>query len=184
MFTIKIIVLVLATAGIATVLRASLLKPRSHGFYRFFAWETIIVLVVVNLHMWFRDPLSWYQVISWALLTGCLFPVILGIRLLKRVGRPDAQRDDTPMVGLEKTTELVTVGIYRYIRHPLYSSLLMLAWGVFFKRPSWVGGLLALVVVVFLVATAKVEEGENMRYYGSEYEVYMQRTKMFIPFVF
>jgi protein-S-isoprenylcysteine O-methyltransferase Ste14 len=51
--------------------------------------------------------------------------------------------------AIEKTTILVTTGAYRYIRHPLYSSLLFLAWGIFFKAPSWPGGLLALAATFF-----------------------------------
>jgi hypothetical protein len=55
-------------------------------------------------------------------------------------GRPDASRHDgAPLLYFEKTTQLVTTGVFKYIRHPLYSSLLLLAWGVFFKHPSWVG---------------------------------------------
>ena len=99
-------------------------------------------MALLNVEYWFRDPFSWYQTLSWILLVGSLFPVILGMRVLHMAGKPDPHREDVPLVGLEKTTVLVTSGIYRYIRHPLYSSLLLLAWGVFFKNPGWVGGLL------------------------------------------
>ena len=184
MIAIKWIVFVVATAGIVYVSRASLLAPRSHGFYRFFAWEIILVLALVNLDHWFRDPFSWYQLISWPLLVISAFLLILGVRLLRQRGKPNPQRDDAPLVGLEKTTELVTTGIYRYIRHPLYSSLLFLAWGIFFKRPSWLGGLLALAATLLLVATARIEEAENIRYFGPSYEDYRQRSRMFIPFLF
>jgi protein-S-isoprenylcysteine O-methyltransferase Ste14 len=78
---------------------------------------------------------------------------------------------------------LVTEGVYRYIRHPLYSSLLFLGWGIFFKRPSCLVGLFALVASAFLVLTARVEEGENIRYFGEVYQEYMKHTKMFVPFV-
>ncbi len=36
----------------------------------------------------------------------------------------------------------------------------------------------------FLVATAKVEEAENILFFGTSYHAYIKRTKMFIPFVF
>ena len=88
------------------------------------------------------------------------------------------------MIWIEKTTHLVTNGAFMYIRHPLYSSLLLLAWGVFLKHPSSVGGGVVLGATVFLLATAKVEEAENIRYFGAAYRAYMQTTKMFIPFVF
>ncbi|MFQ6114313.1 MAG: methyltransferase family protein [bacterium] len=74
--------------------------------------------------------------------------------------------------------------MFKYIRHPLYSSLLLLAWGVFFKRPSWVSGGVVMGATAFLLATSKVEEMENIRYFGAAYRAYMQHSKMFIPFVF
>ena len=113
-----------------------------------------------------------------------LFLVLHGVYLLRRIGKPDSQRDDAPLVGFERTTTLVTVGAYRYVRHPLYSSLLFLAWGVFFKAPSWIGGLLASAATLFLVATARIEEAEDIRFFGPAYEAYMQQTKMFIPYLF
>ena len=88
------------------------------------------------------------------------------------------------MLSIEKTTRLVTTGAFKYIRHPLYSSLVLLAWGVFFKHPSWLAGGVVLGATAFLVATAKAEEVENGRYFGTAYQAYMQRTKMFIPFIF
>ena len=172
------------TLGLAYVSRASLLHPRSHGFYRFFAWEAILVLMLVNLNGWFRDPFSWHQLISWFLLAVSLFLVIHGALLLKRLGKADIQRDDASLLDFEKTTSIVTVGIYRYIRHPLYSSLLFLAWGVFFKAPSWPGGFLALAATLFLIAAAKIEEAEDIRFFGSAYRDYMKETRMFIPFLF
>ena len=171
--------------GIAYLSRASLRTPRSHGFYRFFAWELILGLLLLNLPSWFKDPFSIHQIISWLLLIVSLVLVQHGVSLLRLIGKPDAQRqDDGTLLGIEKTSTLVKVGAYRYIRHPLYSSLLFLAWGAFFKSPSWVEGVLALAATAFLVATARVEEAENVRFFGEAYQTYMQQTKMFIPFVF
>jgi protein-S-isoprenylcysteine O-methyltransferase Ste14 len=177
-------VFLLVTLGLAYVSRASLLHPRSHGFFRFLAWEAILALILVNLNGWFRDPFSWHQLISWLLLVVSLFLVLHGAFLLRRLGQSDPRRDDAPMLDFEKTTALVTVGAYRYIRHPLYSSLLFLTWGVFFKDPSWAGGLLALAATLFLVAAAKIEEVEDIHFFGPAYREYMKGTRMFIPFLF
>jgi protein-S-isoprenylcysteine O-methyltransferase Ste14 len=181
---VKLICFLLGTAGLAYVSRASLAAPRSHGFYRFFAWEAILGLGLLNIDVWFRDPLSWHQLISWPLLVISALLVIVGVHLLKQKGTPDPQRDDVPLVALEKTTTLVTTGAYGYIRHPLYSSLLFLAWGIFFKAPSWLGGLLAVLATLALVATARIEEAENLRFFGEAYREYMEQTRMFVPFLF
>jgi protein-S-isoprenylcysteine O-methyltransferase Ste14 len=58
------------------------------------------------------------------------------------------------------------------------------AWGVFFKHASLVGGVAVLGATAFLTATAKIEEVENVRHFGTAYQAYMQHTEMFIPFVF
>lgn len=184
MVTNKVLVFLLVTVWLAYVSRASLLAPRSHGFYRFLSWEAILGLGLLNVEVWFRDPFSWHQLISWFLLAVCLFLVIHGALLLKKLGQPDALRNDATLVEFEKTTRLVTVGAYRYIRHPMYSSLLFLAWGIFFKDPSWLGGLLVLAATLLLVATARVEEAENVRFFGPAYEAYMKQTKRFIPYLF
>jgi protein-S-isoprenylcysteine O-methyltransferase Ste14 len=180
---LKLAIFLVGTLGLSYLSRASLTKPRSHGFYRFFAWEAILALALMNIDVWFRDSLSWHQLISWPLLIISGYLVIQGARLLKKIGQPDTHRDDVPMLGIEKTTTLVTEGVYRYIRHPLYSSLLFLAWGIFFKTPYWLGGLLALFATLMLVATARVEEAEDIRFFGEAYKVYMKRTKLFIPFI-
>jgi protein-S-isoprenylcysteine O-methyltransferase Ste14 len=184
----KWMVFVLGTAGLVYVSRDSLLVGRSrfrpHGFYRFLAWEAILALGLLNLDVWFHDPFTWHQIISWCLLMASAFLVIYGAILLMQLGRQDPARDDVPLVSIEKTTTLVTVGIYRYIRHPMYSSLLFLAWGVFFKAPSWIGSLLAMAATLALVVTARVEEAEDIRFFGAAYEEYMKRTKRFIPFLF
>jgi protein-S-isoprenylcysteine O-methyltransferase Ste14 len=66
----------------------------------------------------------------------------------------------------------------------MYSSLLFLGWGSFFKAPSWMGCALVLVATANLVITAKVEEGENLRKFGDAYTQYLNETKMLVPFVF
>lgn len=183
-FQFKVIVFIVASLGLVWVSRSSLLDYRSHGFYRFFAWEAILVLILLNLDYWFYEPFSIHQIASWFLLIISLFLVIHGFQLLHMVGKPDSKRNDPSLVGIEKTTKLVTVGAYRYIRHPLYSSLLYGAWGVFFKHPSWVGASLAMITTLFLTMTAKIEEAENIRFFGAAYQSYMKQTKMFVPFLF
>ena len=180
----KVIVFVVASAGIAWVSRASLRDFRSHGFYRFFAWEAILALFLLNVGYWFYQPFSLHQIIAWSLLVVSLFLVIHGFQLLRMVSKSARERSNPALMDFERTTELVTVGVFRYIRHPLYSSLLFLAWGVFFKHPSWVGLFLAGIATFFLTMTAKIEEAENMAFFGTAYESYMKQTRMFIPFLF
>lgn len=181
----KLIAFIVLSAVIAYISRASLLNPRSHGFYRFFAWEAILALFLLNVQAWFRDPFSWNQLLGWFLLIVSLVPLIFGVRSLVARGKPVQQREGQPeLLAFEKTSTLVTDGIYRYIRHPLYSSLLFLTWGAFFKLPSWAGLVLAVIASGFLFATARADEAECTRFFGDEYRAYMLRSKRFVPFLF
>jgi len=163
----------------------SLHNPGSHGFYRFFAWEVILVLFIINMNFWFYKPFVWNQIIAWSLLLLCLIPLVFGIRSLRTRGRPAKQREgDSSLLAFEKTTTLVTSGIYQYIRHPLYSSLFLLTWGIFFKAPSWLAFVLAVTSTLFLIATAKADESECTHFFGAPYQEYMQKTKRFIPYLF
>jgi protein-S-isoprenylcysteine O-methyltransferase Ste14 len=183
----QFVAFVIASAGLVYVSREPLRvrAPRPHGFYRFFAWEFILALFLLNVERWFDDPFAPHQLVAWTMLIVSAILVIAGVRLLREIGKPDrARRDDSATIAFEKTTTLVEVGAYKYIRHPLYSSLLFLTWGIFFKVPTPQGGMLAALATVFLVATAKVEERENIRFFGSAYRAYVERTKMFVPFLF
>ena len=181
----KLLAFFILSIGIIYISRASLQAPRSHGFYRFFAWEFMLALLLLNIDVWVRNPFSWYQIVSWFLLLVCLVPLALGIRSLVLQGKPVAQREAEPqLLAFEKTSTLVTSGVYHYIRHPLYSSLLFLTWGIFFKAPTWSGFVLALTVTIFLVFTAQADEAECVRFFGAEYQAYMKRSKRFVPYLF
>jgi protein-S-isoprenylcysteine O-methyltransferase Ste14 len=148
---------------------------RYHGLYRFFAFESLLILVLLNWRFWFDDPFSWNQVISWVLLFGSVIPAVEGFRLLRTKGAPEGQ--------FENTTRLVTSGIYRFIRHPLYASLLFLGLGICFKQLSVAGVICAVVDAVAIAATARREEKEMIQRFGVEYQEYMRTSKMFIPYV-
>ena len=174
-----------ATLLLAYISRASLLRPKSHGFFRFFAWEAILGLVLINAPTWFTDPFSWHQLISWILLVGSFAPLALGVHALHTHGRQSASaRQEPELFAFERTSRLVREGIFRYIRHPLYSSLLLLAWGVFFKAPSAVGGGLVGMATAGLMGSALMDEAECMQVFGQEYREYMTHTRRFIPRVF
>ena len=178
------IIFVVGTAFFVWVSRHSLLKPLSHGFYRFLAWQCMLALVLVNFPMWAVNPFSLRQIASSLLLLISLVLVIHAVRLLRRVGRPIADRRQAELLSFEKTSTLVTTGAYRYIRHPMYASLLFLAWAAFLKDISLLSVALVSGASVALFFTALRDEAECTQYFGAAYAAYMKTSKRFIPFVF
>ncbi len=131
-----------------------------------------------------RQPLCSLQLISWILLLVSIIPLIQGISMLKKQGESRGEVEGSANYAFENTTHLVTSGVYGYIRHPLYASLLYLAWGIYAKDPRSVAGImLAVIASTFLYLTARKEEEENIRIFGTEYKEYMKRTKRFIPYL-
>lgn len=178
------VLFIVVTAILLAISRKSLLQPRCHGFYRFLAWECMLLLCLKHYPFWFDNRFAWYQLLSWLLLFSSIFFVTAGAIQLRQQGAATIERNDKNLLGFEKTSQLVTTGIYGYIRHPLYSSLLLLTWGLLFKQPFSVSAIaLALVASGLLAITAKTEEQENINYFGSAYTAYINRSKRFIPAV-
>jgi protein-S-isoprenylcysteine O-methyltransferase Ste14 len=153
----------------------SIKEKRYHGIARFFAFESIFILLLLNVKIWFREPFSWHQVISWILLISSLYPGLAGYLLLKRKGKPEK--------SIENTTMLVKSGIYGYIRHPLYCSLLLLGTGIMFKDPGTCQIIFGVINIAALFLTARIEEKEMTAKFGHQYTDYMKETKMFLPFI-
>jgi protein-S-isoprenylcysteine O-methyltransferase Ste14 len=102
----------------------------------------------------------------------------------KKVGSEKRIDDNAANFEFENTASLIKEGIYKYIRHPMYGSLLFLAIGAMLKDITLISVSLTVAVIIFLVLTAKIEEKENIKFFGSEYEDYIKKTKMFIPYIF
>jgi protein-S-isoprenylcysteine O-methyltransferase Ste14 len=159
-------------------------SPRNHGFYRFFLWESVLALFMLNVDHWFTAPFAWHQLISWLFLLFSLYLVLDAVRQLSRSKRSLARQKEEGLYDFEATAELVETGIYRYIRHPMYSSLLFLAWGIALKNPERFPLWLALLATAFCLLTCQREEKANLSFFGAAYQAYRKRTKWLIPFIF
>lgn len=151
-------------------------EKRAWAWARFILFEMNLALILINLAYWTTDPFSPLQIVSWVVLAASLFMLFQGVWLLITRGKPKGY--------FERTTELVSTGIYRFIRHPMYASLFYLTVGTVLKNPSLVTCALGLVSIAAAIATARIEERDNLTKFGPAYEEYMQGTRMFVPFAF
>lgn len=161
----------------------TLFGVRSHGFYRFVSWECILWLFVSNFRHWFEHPFSLRQIFSWTFLVASAWLVIAGVVVMRKRGKTTAERKDENLYRFEKTSQLVDTGIFRYIRHPLYSSLLFLTWGILLKNVTLELLIVSVCSTLALLITSLYDEKECMAYFGEPYTAYMKRSKRFIPFL-
>jgi protein-S-isoprenylcysteine O-methyltransferase Ste14 len=135
-------------------------------------WQFGIIGVMTLLAL--RSPFfSWSGVIL--LLTG----ITIGLWAIRH-NRPD---NFNIIPELKEGCCLVTSGIYHYIRHPMYTSVMIMMLGVvLLSREPIVSWLLwaALIFVLYLKADREERLWER---YDRAYTHYKQHTRYFIPFI-
>jgi protein-S-isoprenylcysteine O-methyltransferase Ste14 len=115
---------------------------------------------------------EWPRALGAALCAGAL---VLFLAALAAIGRAfRIAPEPRPGAGL------VTRGIYRGLRHPMYTSVAMLAAGLFLTRPTAAVGALAAATIAFFLAKARHEETLLVALYP-EYAAYRERTWGVIP---
>ena len=77
-------------------------------------------------------------------------------------------------------SELKTDGLYKWMRHPIYSGLIATALGLAIEAESLLAILVALVLIALLNYKAKWEESFLLERYP-EYRSYMSKTGRFVP---
>ena len=88
----------------------------------------------------------------------------------------------TPVLAIQKEHTLVTTGIYKYIRHPMYAAHIFWAVAQIMILPNWIAGYSFFVVMIphYLVRVGK-EEAMMVEQFGSEYENYMKKSGRIFP---
>ena len=173
--TAKIVIFVIIALLIFIKFRPELRSVTTHGFYVFFAFESLLALIFVNMCFSAVHVVSLYQIISWIFLVVSAFIAISGFYNLKKYGKPDDE--------WENTTVLINRGIFRYIRHPLYSSLILLTIGILLKRITFVSLVIGSICILLLITASLMEERENLVKFGYAYTNYKRTTMRYIPFI-
>ena len=123
-------------------------------------------------HQWQRTPLTLCGVLCLLIAAGC------GL-----AGTINLGRNLTPFPKPATSGQLVQSGIYKYMRHPLYTAVFCgsLGWALVWQ--SWPALLAALALAPVLDAKARREE-QWLRESFPEYSSYQQRVRRFIPWVY
>jgi protein-S-isoprenylcysteine O-methyltransferase Ste14 len=173
--SVKLTVFLIIAILVFIKFRPALRSVTTHGFYVFFAFEFLLALLFVNMGFWAVHVVSLYQIISWIFLAVSAFIAISGFYGLRKYGKPD---DDW-----ENTTVLIDRGIFRYMRHPLYSSLILLVIGILLKRITFVPLVIGCICIFFLITASLVEERESLKKFGDAYTTYKRTTMRYVPFI-
>ena len=96
----------------------------------------------------------------------------------------DLGRNFSAKLVIREEHALVTGGVYRLIRHPMYASFLLWSFGQLLLLPNWVTGLAGLFGFCVLYFPRIGREEELMvETFGQQYRQYMLRTKRLLPYI-
>ncbi len=92
-----------------------------------------------------------------------------------------AMTNNCARLSAASVQRLITSGVYRIVRHPVYSADIVFAWALFLLMPT-IGVLLSIIwLTIVHILWMKLEEHALTLRFGEEYLDYRRRTPMFVP---
>lgn len=142
------------------------------------AWVAFFVPLI-----WIASPafsFAEYPLRSGPLILGVMC-FVLGLWLFYR-SHTDLGTNWSITLEVREQHRLITRGVYRRIRHPMSSALVLYALAHALVIPNWVAGPSNLVAFAVLFALrVRPEERMMLERFGDEYTAYMARTKRLVP---
>lgn len=121
-----------------------------------------------------------WQSLAFTLSGVLLLLVAAGIGL---AGTVSLGRNLTPFPKPSESTQLVQSGVYRFMRHPLYTAVFCGSVGWALVWQSWPALVAALALAPLFDAKARAEE-RWLRQRFAEYAGYEQRVRRFVPWIY
>jgi protein-S-isoprenylcysteine O-methyltransferase Ste14 len=116
--------------------------------------------------------------IPWMAGTLC---IALGLWLFYR-SHADLGSNWSATLEVREHHRLISQGIYRHVRHPMYLAFLLYSLGQVLVLPNWVAGPSFLIAFGLLFGLrVGPEERMMLEKFGKEYEAYAARTKRLVP---
>ncbi len=87
-------------------------------------------------------------------------------------------------VTIQAGHQLVTKGIYRFIRHPRYLGVIALSIGISCLFRSWIGLFATIVFMIILLYWINDEEAVLHQEFGGDWEAYCSRSWRILPYIY
>jgi protein-S-isoprenylcysteine O-methyltransferase Ste14 len=114
---------------------------------------------------------------------GIIFLIIGGIIMV--TSRIQLGKYGTPVVHTGEDHKLVTKGLYKIVRHPMYFGAILMMLGPFFAFRSLFVLIAVVILYLFLMRMRiKIEEETLIGTFGDDYRNYVKRTKKLIPLIY
>ena len=173
-----------------------------HGIVRNAVRKDILQFAIPAIIIFFMelifcaDSLTGIWGTSWGLVKQpqnlSVFPVlrIVGLALfiigltIMIVGQATLWRNYSGTVVIREDHQLVTHGIYRFTRNPIYLGLIMVVIGIPVYAASMYGFLISLLLIPIILNRIRLEEELLTEEFQDAYQKYKETTKKLIPFIY
>jgi len=177
---------VISEVGIAIFMRS---RRASHGDKNYDRGSLLIlwpvIIVAISLGNWygqahppdfFRNRLYATRLATALLVIGWVVRWVAILKLGRRF---------TVNVAIQQHQRVEKSGLFRFVRHPSYTGLLIIFSGIALNTRSWIGTAIVIVpIVIALLYRIHVEEAALSSAFGEEYRSYCRTTKRLIPGLF
>lgn len=163
--------------------KAEIKKPKTDNKSRFF--EVILfnisaIYILTNLFGYVLFPFQNLSIQSFGFAL-----VVLGF--LEAMAARKALNDNWTQsfeYQIKKEHELITKGMYGYVRHPIYGGLILMVTGVLLVSGSYTFLIGSMLIIIAAEIFAHREEKLLTTHFGKKYIEYKKTTKKFIPFIY
>ena len=142
---------------------------------------TIFVLTIVLVNIGRFVPLAPFGQATVAVAAAGSVVCVIGVAFASWARAALGRSWGMPM-DVHEDSQLVTSGPYAYVRHPIYTGLLLMMIGTALVYP--LAALPTLAILAYVLFSASREEQEMQRRFPDSYPQYRRRTKRLVPFVF
>lgn len=87
------------------------------------------------------------------------------------------------LLGMETSDDFERDGLHTYVRHPMYTGVLFVLWGVFIGYPYRNNLVSAVCFTLYCFIAIYFLERKLMAQYGEDYKAYRLRVPMLVPFI-
>ena len=144
------------------------------------AWYSTMFFAILDVWML---TITTFNELYWPL-RGVGVILILGGLALRYLARRDLGEQYSVHVATSEKHQLVTNGIYQFVRHPAYLGLLCLFLGIPLSMGSWGGLIIAVAAgIPTVIYRITVEERSLVKWFGEAYETYQQDSWRLIPHI-
>jgi protein-S-isoprenylcysteine O-methyltransferase Ste14 len=145
----------------------------------------LVILVFVSMGSYFGDthPHTIDPITPWAQ-AAAVIPLILGLAI-RWTAIITLGRSFSANVAIRATQTVHKTGLFRFVRHPSYSGLILIFAAIALHTRNWIGFAIVLIpTVAALFYRIRVEESALRRAFGRDYDDYSKTTKRLIPGIF